>query len=271
MLKKRLLTSLWAIILIVPAVWFDRPIQWFTVLAAIAGLLAIIEFYRMVGVSKVLPMAVCGTVLTLMFTILPQLHWDINISLVSLFVTAAIALPMILGLFLPRQEGLFRLWAWTLAGVLYIGWFISYLVSLRIDAGRNWVFLVFFVTFASDSAAYFVGRSFGKHKMAPAISPGKSWEGAVAGIVGAALAGFIFTLNTFFQVPLSAISGIVLGVLVSVFGQIGDLAESMLKRGTGVKDSGTVMPGHGGILDRLDSLLFAGVVVYLYYVFVFLH
>jgi phosphatidate cytidylyltransferase len=270
MLKKRLLTSLWAIILIIAGVWFDKPVKWFTVLVVIAGILAVVEFYRLVGVSKVLPLAICGTALTILFIISPQLHWDVNVSLISLFVTAAIALPMILILFIPRQEGLFRLWAWTLTGVLYIGWFLSFPVILRIEAGRNWILLMFFATFASDTAAYFIGKALGKHKMAPAISPGKTWEGAVAGAVGAALAGYIFTLNTFFQVPLSAFSGVILGLLVSIFGQFGDLAESMLKRGVGVKDSGNLMPGHGGILDRLDSLLFAGVTVYLYYMFVFL-
>ena len=273
MLKKRLITSLWALVLIIAAVWFSRPDYWFpgfTILAAVVGVLAVWEFYRLVGVSKVLPLALCGTALTLLFIITPQLHWDINVSLVSLFVTAAIALPMILVLFLPRQEGLFRLWAWTLTGVLYIGWFISYLVTLRIDGGRNWLFLALFVTFASDTAAYFIGKAIGKHKMAPAISPGKTWEGAVAGLVGAAIVSYLFTLSTPVQVPLSALSAIVLGLLVSVFSQLGDLAESMLKRGTGVKDSGNLMPGHGGILDRLDSILFAGVTVYLYYMFVFL-
>ncbi len=270
MLKKRLITALWGIPLVIAAVWFDKPIPWFTILAAIAGLLAIIEFYRLVGVSKVLPLAICGTALTLLFIIYPHLHFDFSISIVSLIITAAIALPMILMIFLPKQEGLFRLWAWTLTGVLYLGWFISYLVSIRIDAGRNWLFLALFVTFGSDTAAYFIGKAIGKHKMAPSISPGKSWEGAVAGVLGAVLVTYLFTLDTPLQVPLSIVSAVVLGVLISVFGQLGDLAESMLKRGTGVKDSGTLMPGHGGLLDRLDSILFAGVVVYLYYMFVFL-
>jgi phosphatidate cytidylyltransferase len=273
MLKTRLITSLWAFILVVVSVWFSRPEYWFpgfTIIAAVVGVLASMEFYKLVGVSKVLPLAVIGTVLTLLFIVSPQLHLGINVSLVSLLVTAAIALPMILMLFLPRQEGLFRLWAWTLTGVLYIGWFISYLVMLRVDAGRNWLFLALLATFASDTAAYFVGKTIGKHKMAPAISPGKTWEGAIGGVVGSIFVGYLFTLNTPLQVPLSAVSGIVLGLLVSVFSQLGDLAESMLKRGTGAKDSGTLMPGHGGILDRLDSILFAGVVVYLYYMFVFL-
>ena len=278
MLKTRLLTALWGIPLVVAAVWFDTPVMWFTILAAAAGLLAIIEFYRLVGVTKVFPLAACGAALTLLFIISPQFNWNLDIPYVSLLLTGAIALPMILMIFLPRQEGLFRLWAWTLAGVLYIGWFISYLVSLRLlpdtigfpNTGRNLVFLTLFVTFSSDTAAYFIGRALGRHKMAPSISPGKTWEGAVAGVIGAIVVSFLFYFRTTFQIDISIANTIILGAIVSIFGQVGDLAESMLKRGTGVKDSGSLMPGHGGILDRLDSILFAGIVVFLYYKFVLL-
>lgn len=278
MLKKRLLTALWSFIVVMAAVWFEKPIMWFTVLAVIAGILAAIEFYRLVGVAKVLPLTICGVAMTVLFIIAPQLDLNINISLISLLVTGAIALPMILMIFLPKQEGLFRLWAWTLTGVLYIGWLISYLVSLRLvpdafgfpDTGRNLVLMALLATFASDTTAYFVGKAIGKHKMAPSISPGKTWEGAVGGVLGAVIACYIFTLNTFFQVPFTVVSAIVLGILLSIFSQLGDLAESMLKRGAGVKDSGNLMPGHGGIMDRLDSILFAGVVVYLFYMFVYL-
>jgi phosphatidate cytidylyltransferase len=267
MLKKRLITALWGIPLVIAAVWFDTPIAWFTILASAAGVLAVIEFYRLTGVAKVIPLAVCGTALTLLFIIYPHLNLNIDISLISLLLTAAIALPMILMIFLPKQQGLFQLWAWTLTGVLYIGWLISFLVALRIEGGRNWLFLMLFATFGSDTFAYFIGKAIGKHKMAPSISPGKSWEGAVGGVLGAMLVCYLFTLPTPVQVSLSIISAIVLGLVISVFGQIGDLVESMLKRGTGVKDSGSLMPGHGGMLDRLDSLLFTGVVVYLYYMF----
>jgi phosphatidate cytidylyltransferase len=276
MLGKRLLTSLWAILVIVAAVWFDTPLPWFTVLGVIAGILAIIEFYHLVGVSKVLPLTILGVILTVLFIIAPHFDFDIPVSSLSLLVTAAVTLPMIVMIFVPKQEGLFRLWAWTLTSVFYIGWLISYLVEIRlipdttefVNAGRNLIILTFFVTFGSDSAAYFVGKAIGKHKMAPSISPGKSWEGAVAGVIGAAGVCYLFTFDTPFQVPLSILSSIILGILVSIFGQLGDLAESVLKRGVGVKDSGKLMPGHGGIMDRMDSLLFAGIVVYLFYVFV---
>lgn len=273
MLKKRIITALWGIPLVVAAVWFDKPVHWFTILAAIAGILAIIEFYRLTGVSKALPLAVCGAALTVLFIIAPQLNIDLEIPFTSLLLATAVILPLIIMVFLPKQEGLYRLWAWTLAGILYIGWLISFLVASRLtpevpgfpDTGRNLVFFTLFVTFGSDTLAYFIGRAIGRHKMAPSISPGKSWEGAVAGVIGSVIVSLLFIFDTPFQLPLDSIFIIVLAILVSVFGQLGDLAESMLKRGTGVKDSGGLMPGHGGIMDRLDSILFAGAVVYIFF------
>jgi phosphatidate cytidylyltransferase len=205
---------------------------------------------------------------TLLFLIYPHIKCNLNVPLVSLLLTAAVVLSLVLLVFLPKREGLFHHWAWTIAGILYVGWLQSFLVSLRLDAGRDWLYLALFVTFGSDTAAYFIGKAIGRHKLAPKISPGKTWEGAIAGVFGAVIVSFLFTLNTPLQLPLSYWQAILLGVLVSVFGQLGDLAESLLKRNFGVKDSGNLMPGHGGLLDRMDSVLFAGVVVYLYYAFV---
>jgi phosphatidate cytidylyltransferase len=265
MLRKRLITALWGIPLLVAAVWFDEPVYWFTVLAAVAGLLAAVEFYRLTGVSKVIPLYVCGLLFTFLFIIYPHFNCNLNIPLVSLLLTAAVALTLILLVFLPDKEGLFHSWAWTLGGILYIGWLLSLLVALRLDAGRDWLFLALFVTFGSDTAAYFVGKAIGRYKIAPRISPGKTWEGAVAGLLGAVIVSLLFTLNTPLQLPISYWQAVILGLLISVFGQLGDLVESLLKRNFSVKDSGNLMPGHGGLLDRLDSILFAGVVVYLYY------
>jgi phosphatidate cytidylyltransferase len=155
-------------------------------------------------------------------------------------------------------------------GFLYTGWMLSFLVDLRLEAGRNWVFFALFTTFGSDTTAYFVGRVLGKHRLAPQISPHKSWEGAIGGLLGAAAVSLLFTLSTPLQIMLSIGQGVVRALLVSIFGQIGDLAESLLKRNTGVKESGASIPGHGGFLDRMDSVVFAGVVVYLYHSFLIL-
>jgi len=265
MLKKRLITALWGIPLVVAAVWFDTPVYWFTVLAAIAGLLAAMEFYRLSGVSKISPLYVGGLLFTIIFIVSPHVNCNLNVPLLSLLLAAAVVLPLILLVFLPRKEGLFNYWAWTLGGIFYLGWLLSFLVGLRLDAGRDWLFLALFATFGSDTAAYFIGKAIGKHKMAPGISPGKTWEGAAAGLFGAVIVSLLFTLNTPLQLALSWWQAVILGLLISAFGQLGDLVESLLKRNFGVKDSGNLMPGHGGLLDRLDSVLFAGVVVYLWY------
>jgi phosphatidate cytidylyltransferase len=172
----------------------------------------------------------------------------------------------LIGLLSRRQkEGAFTSWAWTIAGILYVGWLLSHLVALRgLDAGRNWVFFALFTTWASDTTAFFIGRKLGRHKLAPNISPGKTWEGATGGILGAIIVSILFFTATPFHLPLTYWQAIPLSILVSIFGQVGDLVESLLKRNMGVKDSGKLMPGHGGILDRMDSIIFAGIVVYYY-------
>lgn len=277
MLKKRLITALWGIPLLIAIVWLGEP--WFTIFIILWGMLAIFEFYRLVSASKGVPLTFFGLTLTLLIIlsrnpdILATLrpHLDPNLLAPLLFVSAMI-LSLIWLLVRRRKKGVFTDWAWTIVGILYVGWLLSYLVSLRgLDGDRdwsNWVFLALFVTFASDTAAFFVGRAIGKHPLAPRISPGKTREGAVAGVFGAVLVSLFFVLPT----PLSLSThlnwgqAILLGFLVSVFGQLGDLVESLFKRKVGVKDSGKLLPGHGGVLDRMDSIVFAGVVVYYYVV-----
>ena len=131
------------------------------------------------------------------------------------------------------------------------------------DGTFTWeVFLLFVLIWSSDSFAYFTGRLFGKHKMAPKISPKKTWEGFVGGVI------FTLVLGYFIEQKFPGLRGnwIIVGFLVSVFAPIGDLVESQLKRTFGVKDSGNIIPGHGGVLDRLDSFIIAAPVVYLYFI-----
>jgi phosphatidate cytidylyltransferase len=257
MLKQRVITGLWGVPLLIAAVWFDQPLPWFTILVAIWGLLAVYELYKMVA-GKVPPLTYFGLIWTLLFIISPHCPHALTIPLLM---SSAVVLPLIWLLVRPQKEGAFLGWAWTIAGILYVGWLLSHLVALRgLDDGRNWVFLALFATFGSDTAAYFTGRALGRHKLAPSISPGKTWEGAIAGILGAIIVSLLFTM----LLPLGYGQAIVLGLLVSLFGQLGDLVESLLKRNMGVKDSGSLLPGHGGALDRMDSVIFAGVVVYYY-------
>jgi phosphatidate cytidylyltransferase len=262
MLKKRVITGLWGIPLLIAAVWFDQPLPWFTILVAIWGLLAVLEFYKMVAGAKVPPLTYFGLIWTLLFIISPHCSYA---PTMPLLLTSALVLSLICLLVHPQKEGAFIGWAWTIAGILYVGWLLSYFVALRgLDDGRDWVFLALFATFGSDTAAFFVGRALGRHKLAPRISPGKTWEGTIAGFLGAIIVSLLFTM----LLPISYGQAILLGFLVSLFGQLGDLAESLLKRNMGVKDSGKLLPGHGGFLDRIDSIVFAGVVVYYYVIWV---
>ena len=271
MLKERVITSLWFAPLLGVVVWFGGE-PGFTTLIVIFGILAAIEFYRMVATSKAPPLTYFGLIFTALFILsrnselLSVLEPHFNLDLLTpLLLTLAVVLSLI-GLLARRQkEGAFTSWIWTIAGIFYVGWLLSHLVALRgLDDGRNWVFFVLFVTWVSDSSAFFIGRALGKHYLAPNISPGKTWEGAIGGVCGAILMSILFFAPTPFQLPLVCWQAILLSILVSVFGQVGDLVESLLKRNMGVKDSGTLMPGHGGLLDRIDSVVFAGIVVYYY-------
>ncbi len=135
-----------------------------------------------------------------------------------------------------------------------------------IDLRAVSIHLLFFalaLNWVGDSAAYYVGRAIGKHKLAPSVSPGKSWEGAIASVIGAIIFGLLYLGHFVPQLPLWQVA--IIAAIANVAGQLGDLAESAMKRGAGMKDSGNLLPGHGGFLDRLDSSLFALPVVYVLY------
>ncbi|MBA7576567.1 Phosphatidate cytidylyltransferase [subsurface metagenome] len=259
MLRKRIVTALCCIPTLVAVVWFGGP--WFTILIAVCGLLAAFEFYRMVALSKVRPLTYLGLIWVLLFIVSPHFNYDF---LKPLLLTSGVVISLVWLLLRPQKEEAFSSWVWTIAGIFYIGWLLSYLVELNLEGGRNWIFFALFTTFASDIAAFFVGRALGRHQLAPRISPSKTWEGAIGGIFGAIIVSLFFTMSTPLGLPLGYGQAVLLGLLVSVFSQLGDLTESLLKRNMGVKDSGKLMPGHGGMLDRIDSVVFTGIVVYYY-------
>lgn len=159
-------------------------------------------------------------------------------------------------MYFKSKENAFQNIGTSLFGVLYIAIPLSMMLDI-LDIGRMWLVYLLVVTKVTDMAAYFVGRGFGKHKLAPALSPGKTIEGSVAGLVAAVALSALFSLFKFITLEQSLYLGLALGIL----GQIGDLAESLLKRQVGVKDSNR-LPGLGGILDMVDSLLFTTPVLY---------
>lgn len=142
-----------------------------------------------------------------------------------------------------------------LLGILYIGFGFSYMLTTRLDEnGLYLTLLVLFATWSSDSGAYFTGKYLGKRKLWPAISPNKTIEGALGAIFFSVLASLL--INYLFGINESLLYSVFVGITISVVGQMGDLVESALKRSKDIKDSGTLIPGHGGVLDRFDSLIF---------------
>ncbi len=160
----------------------------------------------------------------------------------------------------------------TVLGAIYVGWMLSHVVMLRrfseklvlvgfeSTAGAWLVMYVFLCTWACDTAAYFVGKYYGRTKLAPRLSPGKTVEGSIGGAIASILVSS--ALGAFIGLP--AEHSLALGLILGIFAQLGDLTESALKREIGIKDFGNIMPGHGGVLDRFDSLLFTGTAAYYY-------
>ncbi len=151
----------------------------------------------------------------------------------------------------PSAQSLTRL-GHVMAALTLVAFFLGHAVAIRSHGWAQLIFLMIIVM-VGDSAAYFVGTAFGKHKLAPKLSPKKSIEGSLGGLAGAALCGGVFT--AIFGMAQTPFQGVVVAMALNVAAQTGDLAESLLKRGAGVKDSGELFPGHGGMLDRVDSFL----------------
>ena len=158
--------------------------------------------------------------------------------------------------------------ALVLMGFLYVPLLLAHVVLIRtLPHGVSWLFLIMVIVMTGDSAAYYVGSSFGRTRLYPAVSPKKSVEGSLGGVAGSVLGALI--CRALFFPELTVADCVAAALLLGVLGQLGDLFESLLKRSCGVKDSGVIFPGHGGILDRLDSILFAAPAAYYYAIFLF--
>ena len=153
-------------------------------------------------------------------------------------------------------------------GIVYIPLLLSFLVSIRREPdGMSWIFVLLAIIFAGDTSAYYVGSYFGRHKLNPAVSPGKTIEGAFGGLAGNLVVGSI--AKSFFLPAVAWGPAVFFFLAAGLAGQVGDLFESEFKRSSKIKDSGGILPGHGGFLDRIDALLFASPVAYLFKVYIF--
>jgi phosphatidate cytidylyltransferase len=229
---------------------------WLWALGAVAGLIALHEFYGMARTLRPLvPAGYAGLLLLLLGAQIGGTVWMLG----GFLTTHALAF-LLKGISETRQSLTVSV-ATTVAGAAWVGFGIAYVLLLRglPDHGRLAVFTVLLAVFAADTLAYAVGRVVGRHKMAPVLSPGKTWEGLAASTIAAALVPFFALYHQDF---LTVGESLLLGAAIALAAPIGDLFESALKRDFGVKDSGRLLAGHGGMLDRLDAHLFAAVAAY---------
>ena len=229
---------------------------WLFGLAAFAALVALHELYVMARTLRPLVLAgYAGALAALLGAELGGAEWMLGGFMLTLLLAF-----LLYGIAETRQRATVTM-SVTILGVAWIALGLGHLLLLRgvPEHGRLAVFTVLIAVFADDTAAYLIGRLVGRHKLAPSLSPGKTWEGFVAGTVAAiAVAFFALYEQGFLSIPES----IVLGAAVALAGAAGDLFESALKRDLQVKDSGQLLGGHGGMLDRIDSLLFAAVAAF---------
>jgi len=240
----------------------------FTAFVGLQVFLGLGEFYRMMRGKGLHPGTWLGTLASLALLLACYRPHRLPADLLA---AGLVLLLLALSLRRPDRPRQIESLAVTLFGVLYVGWLSAHLVLLRelpwtagtdYAEGASYVLLAFFVTWSCDTGAYLFGRLFGRVRPWARISPRKSLEGSIGGLASAMAAAWI--ARAWFAPYLSAADALVLGAAVGLFGQIGDLVESLLKRDAQHGDSSDIIPGHGGILDRFDSLYFAAPVVYYY-------
>ncbi len=245
---QRIITSIVAIPIVLVFVWFGG--WWAFAASALLVVLGINELHTMMIHEGYHPMIVVTLVLSMLFLLAPMFpQLRLTLLEIGLVIAVLVSLPL---LFFRNR--------------LYLGWPMSLFPQLRgfevgFSPGLWWVLPVLFGVWGFDTGAFFTGRFFGRHKLAPKISPAKTWEGVIGGMLLSIVSSLALTV-----IPLRMpwYLAIVLGILIGVAATLGDLAESLIKRQTHVKDSGHFMPGHGGVLDRVDSILFAVIVVYVF-------
>ena len=270
--RQRVLTILPLLPILVTAIWWDL---WSTTLVVIiAGMIGLYELYASFTQHGYTPFTRFGFGFA---ACIIGATWYQAISghlLVEAVIAFGLITSLIVTLLRAHEEHVLTSWAFTISGVLYVIYLLSYIIPMRaiatplspgvlsawIAPGVAWIVLTLATTWLGDAFAYFSGRSFGKHLLAPHISPKKTWEGSIGGLVGAIATGIGCVPLLGLPIPLWC--GALIGIIAGIIGPLGDLAESQIKRQLGVKDVGSILPGHGGMLDRIDSVLFMLPIVY---------
>ncbi len=254
---KRVLTAVVGAPLVLFACWWGGYPFLAFILAV--GIIGVMEFYDLVaykGVRASRGAGVIATVILLFYTFIDNEQKVVIPTFLVLFLLVGQVLKK------GKRSPLVSVGA-TLWGFFYVGWLLSYAILLRnLEDGRFWVTVLVLLTWSTDTMAYLVGKSMGKRKLAPAVSPGKTVEGFWGGVLGAIL--FMSVLSWLYALP--PLWSLTLGGIAGVWGQLGDLGESLFKREVALKDTSSLIPGHGGVLDRFDSFLFNAPMLY-YYLF----
>lgn len=265
-LTVRVLTAAVALPIVLVLIWRPELRLVFALLIGALVAIGLYEYYAIVRTSKISPETIGGILSGTAIALSGYFHRETFTAL-----TLYGGCLLVAALHIVRGQHSVAGLSSSVFGVLYLGWFPAH-VNLLLTVpqiGPGLVTMLIVAVVLTDTGAYFAGSLFGKHKLAPKVSPNKTWEGAVGGVIlGVVGMATVWKLAPQFQAlpDWSLLRYLRIGALLSISAQIGDLAESCLKRDAGVKDSGNLFPGHGGMLDRCDGLLFAAPVMYYLYV-----
>ena len=249
-MRQRIIVGLLGIPFVLVPIWFGG--MWIALFLVLVGVGGGFEFYQLMQIGGYEPRRLLGLT---WLTLLILSFWQPQFLPLSFIISAGMILSLIDAM--HQKHAPMHTWMATSMGALYLGIMLGQALALRqLPNGLWWVFLGLAVTWTNDTAAYFTGVTIGRHKLWPRLSPKKTWEGTIGGWMAAATVGAIWILITPLVNTHSPICGAVVGLFSGVLALFGDLSISTIKRQVGVKDTGTLFPGHGGVLDRLDSLLF---------------
>lgn len=254
-IRKRLPTAFVLLGLVFLLIQYASPLVFFFVLQAII-LASLVEFYNLARKRKLYPQKTLGIILALIISSAFFFEKDISLHL-ALYVCFLVAAVYFLVTFTTVEKLAYfpQSIALTMFGALYLGFTLNYFYPLKAEMGAFVIYFLFAVIFLGDTGAYVFGKLFGRHKMAPLASPRKTWEGSFGGIVFACLGALAAQQVLLREIPLW--KAVLCGAFVHAVAQMSDPLESLFKRAVGVKDSSNILPGHGGLLDRIDSLILA--------------
>ena len=241
--------------MLLAAIWYGGlPLLALTAALMLLGLWEISRIFARIDLKVSFPLAVSGCLFLLVLAYHYQEGYP-GAAVVTIIIAVLLAIVLQYPRFTPIDAAV------TLLSIFYVGLIIYLFLISTYDNGFIWLLILLVCTWASDTSAYLIGRKWGRHALAPALSPSKTLEGSAGGIIGGIIAAFAVTL---FTKDLPFLPVLLMGLIIGVTAQAGDLVESAIKRQAGIKDSSKLIPGHGGILDRFDSMLFTAPIVFYY-------